>query len=478
MTDAPRAALLPLYLELYDRRRPEMRQELEPYLQRLVDGLEAEGLAVRRTGICRTREEVAEAVALAEREEAEALVTVHLAYSPSLEAVEALGATKLPIVVLDTTPDAAFPPTVDPGRILYNHGIHGVQDLTCMLRRRGRTYEVVAGAWEASDVLARAADRVRAVRAAARLRRMKLVRVGRAFGGMGDFAVEPRVLYERFGFELEETSPEALLPYVQSVAEAAVADELAADRERYAGRVDEEAHRRSVRLGLGLRRYLEEQRAGGFSFNFLAFDASRGAVSTVPFLEAAKAMARGVGYAGEGDVLTAGLVGALLAAWPRTTFTEIFCPDWAGDRLFLSHMGEINPAVTDGTARLVEQDFAFTPAQNPVLVAGAPAAGPATLVNLAPGPEESFRLLVAPVSVEPDAGGEAFANKVRGWLRVPGGVAPWLEAYSRLGGTHHSALVLGRRAEAVAAFANHLGLECCRLDGPGAADLSCARNQP
>ena len=53
-------------------------------------------------------------------------------------------------------------------------------------------------------------------------------------------------------------------------------------------------------------------------------------MDTMPFLEISKAMSRGIGYAGEGDLLTAALVGALLAAWPRTTFTEIFCADWKG----------------------------------------------------------------------------------------------------------------------------------------------------
>ena len=41
---------------------------------------------------------------------------------------------------------------------------------------------------------------------------------------------------------------------------------------------------------------------------------------------------------------------------------------------------------------------------------------------------------------------------VRAWVRPHGGVARFLEAYSRAGGTHHSALLLGDKAEALAAF--------------------------
>ena len=53
-------------------------------------------------------------------------------------------------------------------------------------------------------------------------------------------------------------------------------------------------------------------------------------------------MARGVGYAGEGDVLTAAFSGALMTVFPRTTFSEMLCPDWKEDVILLNHMGEMN----------------------------------------------------------------------------------------------------------------------------------------
>jgi len=48
---------------------------------------------------------------------------------------------------------------------------------------------------------------------------------------------------------------------------------------------------------------------------------------------------------------------------------------------------------------------------------------------------------------------------VRGWIRPKSGVVRFLEEYSRHGGTHHSALVLGNRLEGLLAFANHAGLK-------------------
>jgi L-arabinose isomerase len=81
-------------------------------------------------------------------------------------------------------------------------------------------------------------------------------------------------------------------------------------------------------------------------------------------------------------------------------------------------------------------------------------------VNLAPGPAEALGLIVAPVEVLEDGRHPGYRSCVRGWIRPACGVEEFLERYSRLGGTHHSALVLGDRAEALAAFARSAGLGC------------------
>jgi hypothetical protein len=53
----------------------------------------------------------------------------------------------------------------------------------------------------------------------------------------------------------------------------------------------------------------------------------------------------------------------------------------------------------------------------------------------------------------------AMRDTVRAWVRPKCKVTDFLEAYSRAGGTHHSALVLGNHTDAIAAFGRTLGLE-------------------
>ena len=459
MKRQPRAGLLPFYLKLYDDSKPEIREEFGPFLTAITNGLAAEGVKVVPTDVCRIEPEFWEAVQRFEQEDVDLIITLHLAYSPSLESIEALASAACPILILDTTMDYDFGQNVDPERIMFNHGVHGVQDLACMLRRKEAPFEIVAGHVSESNVLKRAADIARAAYAARLLRTAWVLRIGETFRGMGDFAVSEEVLQEVLGIAIEETELDVLEAAIETISDDEIEDEIRRDHERFTVDLAEDVHRRSVRVGLGLRLFLENGDYTAFSMNFLAFNSSEGCVDTVPFLEASKAMARGMGYAGEGDVLTASLVGALNSAFGKTTFTEIFCPDWKGGSLFLSHMGEINPEVAAEKPRLCEKEFPWTDAQNPAVITCAPTPGPAVLVNLAPGPDDTFSLIIAPVEVLGDTSNPALYDSVRGWIRPSCPLERFLEQYSRFGGTHHSALVLGDRAEAIAAFASFAGIE-------------------
>ena len=97
-----------------------------------------------------------------EEEKCDCIVTWHAAYSPSLESIDALAGTDLPIVVLDTTETYDFFHSTDPDAINLNHGIHGVMDMTNMLLRRGKAYAIAAGHFPQSDVIEKASRLVKA----------------------------------------------------------------------------------------------------------------------------------------------------------------------------------------------------------------------------------------------------------------------------------------------------------------------------
>ena len=209
-TRIPKVGLLPLYLKLYDDILPERRSEFDGFVEAIGAAFESRGMTVETAPICCVTDEFDAAIQQCEAVGVDCLVTLHLAYSPSLESIDAMCRTDLPIVILDTTMDAAFGVDVSADRIMYNHGIHGVMDFASMLRRRGRAFEIVAGHYGDASTLDRATDLVRAGVASRSMRDSRVLRVGQAFAGMGDFAVAQQVLAERFGITIEQIGLDGL----------------------------------------------------------------------------------------------------------------------------------------------------------------------------------------------------------------------------------------------------------------------------
>ena len=457
--------LLPLYVALYDTSSPELRPEVEAFYQEVAERLRALGFDVITNPLCCLKPQFEQALERFESHGAEAVVTLHLAYSPSLESAEPLAATQLPLVVLDTTPDFLFDATIDSGRIMNNHGIHGVQDMCNLLRRNGKPFAIYAGHIDHSDVLERLAAGVRAAAAWTRLSHSYVGMVGEPFGGMGDFCVSDDRL-AALGVRVSHYPLDADDSALRAVSQEALDREFAADtlRMQIPPEISREQYDATERVGLAIRSWLEREGFTAFTMNFEA--AGRyAAFPTMPFSEASKAMARGIGYAGEGDVLTAAFVGALLRSYPDTTFAEMFCPNWRGNSVFFSHMGEFNLNIAQGRPHMILKDFPFAPGFDPTCCMGCFRAGDACYANLAPT-KDGFRLILAEGKVIQQAECiGSFANSVSGWFRPDVALPVFLEEFSRAGGTHHGALVYGASAKELAALALFGGMECLTIGG-------------
>jgi len=381
--------------------------------------------------------------------------------------------------VLDTTQDLKFGPDQEPGALSYNHGIHGVQDMCNLLIRNRKSFKIEAGHFKESDVVDRVVKHIQAAQMAQSMKNMRVGRIGEAFKGMGDFSVDSAVLKETIGVTTVTTTPEEIARLLPKEKDPNVRNEMRKDKRQFdTSQVSDEQHRLSIRTGLAVRKWIEKEKLGAFSVNFLEITKASG-VPVMPFLEASKAMARGIGFGGEGDVLTASLVGAIASACPEVSFTEIFCPDWKGQTLFLSHMGEINPKLCAEKPVLYEKNWTYTDAQAPVFAAGRFKEGKAVFVNLAPGPKLepkhngkltvgsrqlakktqtiSYSLILAPVIVC-GGGKDKFIESIRGWIKPEKkGIESFLEDYSKAGGTHHSAIVYGEVTDMLMTFGEMMG---------------------
>jgi len=250
-----KVGLLPLYLKLYDDREQGGRPRVEAFYKQIASELEKRKLEVVTSPICRTHSEFETAVRSFEESGAQAIVTLHLAYSPSLESADTLARTRLPIIVCDTTPTYSFGPDQDPAEIMYNHGIHGVQDMCNLLVRRGKAFHIEVGHWQKSDVLDRIVRRLLSARMAHHMRTLRAGLVGEPFEGMGDFHVSPADLKNTIGVETRVLNPRQFKTLLSEVTDQEIQIEREKDEKRFqTDKINEEAYRRSVRNGLALQK--------------------------------------------------------------------------------------------------------------------------------------------------------------------------------------------------------------------------------
>ena len=450
--------LMCLYIKLYDDcKLQEIRDRSEAFYEKLAQALEGEGFEVVRNPICCVKDEFQACVDKFEAEGVQCMVTWHAAYSPSLESIDVLAATKLPIVVLDTTETLDFSPTSDPAEINMNHGIHGVMDMTNMLMRRGKPYAIAAGHYPTSDVIKKTAGLVRSAAGAVSLKGTKVGTIGGSFDGMVDFLISDKELLETFGVTAVYAKGDELTALRNEVTDEEIKAEIEYDMANFQpiSEISAETHEKTERNCLAVRKWIEKEDLSEFTVKFREIRPENGIV-VMPFVEASKAMARGVGYAGEGDVLTASITGALMRGFPETAFVEIFCPDWKNGSVCLSHMGEINLALTAQKPEIKEIPFVFGEADDPVVCYGCYKSGEAVFVNVYRD-EDKYNMLISPVEML-DNEGDKFAGTVRGWMKPKMPLGDFLEKISRAGVTHHSSLVYNASLEELEFFGKILGL--------------------
>jgi len=183
----------------------------------------------------------------------------------------------------------------------------------------------------------------------------------------------------------------------------------------------------------------------------------------MPFAECSKMLARGLGYAGEGDVLTAAFVGALRGVYPNTTFTEMFCPDWKEDVILLNHMGEVNLNLAQWKPVLRSVPFNYNACGTTAAAYTCLRPGKAVFANLAPM-GEGYTLTVTPVEML-DVGLEfgAYRHSIQGWMKPVKPLPDFLKEFSMAGGTHHSVLVYDADWQEIAAFGGMMGFEVVHI---------------
>jgi L-arabinose isomerase len=443
----PKIGVLALTLELYETLMPSLRPSREAWLRNAVmPALQRDAEVLFSRSVFR-REDIEAAVAGFEAAQADALLVIHATYSPSALALPALQRTRLPVMIWNTQEldavDGAF--TLD--AMTDNHGVHGTQDLANVLTRAGVAFRYVTSPADDPAGLAELQDFFAAAAAVNRLRSARIGMMGYPFPGMGDFAVDTTHLVSTLGCSWVNLTVQDYNQRTAVAPPAEVPRLIAEYRRTYdvAADVTEEDLKATAAAELALRGMVAEHRLSGLTYQFTAFgDDER--TETLPFVAASRLMAEGIGFGGEGDLIAATATALFLWLQPPASFSEIFTMDFAGDSVFMAHMGEANVAMArrDRKVPLVARPAPITRTRGRQLaLVTSLEPGLATFAALTLVGGGKWRIIAAPGDIEDYGPLPGFCVPHFKFKPATGDVREFLTAYAMAGGPHHNAVIFG-----------------------------------
>jgi L-arabinose isomerase len=138
---------------------------------------------------------------------------------------------------------------------------------------------------------------------------------------------------------------------------------------------------------------------------------------------------------------------------------------FAGESLFMSHMGEANVAMArrDRKVPLVARPTPITRTRDRQLaLVSSFEPGPATFAALTLGQNAKWRIIAAPVTIE-DFGPLPDFCVPHFKMKPAGGVRQFLTAYAKAGGPHHNAVCFGDARRRLRLAAELIGADFIEL---------------
>jgi L-arabinose isomerase len=460
--------------ELYDEMLPGITERQGAYAHELAAAL-GDVADVEVAPPVKDRRGVERAVRELEALDLDGLLVVMLTYGPGMRVSRALGQTTLPVCLANVQPVPGVTAEWDMADLTYNQGIHGAQDTANAMVRSGRPFHVVTDDWHAESFREAIGAWARAAAAVTRWRSLKVAVFGYAMNGMGDIRVDEHALLGALGPQIDALAPGALHRSAVEVPEEEVRELIADEDARFEvdPRLSPQEREDHARMQLGIERVLRDGGYGAYSTHFGAI-AEDGRFARLPLAAASSLMAKGIGFAAEGDALTAALMCAARTLLGETQFTEMYAMDFPSDSILMSHMGEGNWALAraDRPVRLIKRPLGIGGLEDPPTFLFGYQTGPATLATLVSLEGRRFRLVVAEGEIL-DTDELPALEMPYGFFRPDVGVRECMNAWLRLGGPHHQVLNAGRTAQAWRTFAELAGLEFSSASAAGA--LAAAR---
>jgi L-arabinose isomerase len=456
----PRIGILGIMQDLYDEMIPNIAQRQEGYAREIAVHLADVAEFIPSKPI-KYREDAERAMREFENADLDGVMVVMLTYGPAMRVARLLNESRLPILMANNQPDPDVTPAWNMDDMTYNQGVHGAQDTANAMVRAGRAFWVLTDDWKSEEFRADISRWARAAAAVTAWKSLKVAIFGYAMNDMGDIRVDESALVRSLGPEILAVAPGDLYRVMLAVTADEIAEVIAFEDEHFEidPLLSAEERADHARMQVGIQRILD---AGGYGAYTAHFDAigEDGRFSRLPLAAASTLMARGYGYAAEGDVLTACLVSAGHVLIGDAHFTEMYAMDFPSDSVLMSHMGEGNWKIArkDRPVKLIKRPLGIGKLEDPPTFLFQYQPGPATLATLVSLGGERFRLVVAE-GENLDSQELPALEMPYGQFRPASGVRGCLNGWLSHGGPHHEVMNLGHHAADWKTFCQLAGIE-------------------
>src|SRR6266851_2960879 len=306
----PRIGILGIMQDLYDLMIAGITERQAGYAAELAAHLADVAEFVPGTPV-KYREDAERVIREFENAGLDGIVVVMLTYGPAMRVARLLSQSRLPLCLANIQPEPSVTPAWDMADMTYNQGVHGAQDTANAMVRAGRAFHVLTDDWKSDAFRADIGRWARAAAAVTAWKSLKVALFGYAMNEMGDIRVDENALVRALGPEILAVAPGDLYRTTLDVTAGEVADVVAFEDANFEidPRLSAEEREDHARMQVAIERILNDRGFGAYTTHFDAIGED-GRFSRLPLAAASSLMAKGFGYAAEGDVLTACLVSA------------------------------------------------------------------------------------------------------------------------------------------------------------------------
>jgi L-arabinose isomerase len=456
----PRIGILGIMQDLYDDMIPGIAQRQEGYAAEIAAHLSDVAEFIPSKAV-KYREDAERAMREFESADLDGVLVVMLTYGPAMRVARLLAESRLPVCLANIQPEPSVTPAWDMADMTYNQGVHGAQDTANAMVRAGKRFAVLTDDWRADSFRADVGRWARAAAAVTAWKRLKVAIFGYAMNEMGDIRVDESALVRTLGPAIIAVAQGDLWRGMQEVSDDAVLTVIEFENERFEidPRLSYTERTDHARMQVAIEKILTERGFGAYTAHFDAIGED-GRFSRLPLAAASSLMAKGFGYAAEGDVLTACMVAAGHVLIGDAHFSEMYAMDFPSDSILMSHMGEGNWKIArkDRPVKLIKRPLGIGRLEDPPTFLFQYQPGPATLATLVSLEGDRFRMVVAE-GENLDSQELPALEMPYGQFRPASGLRQCLNGWLAAGGPHHEVMNLGHHARSWQAFCELAGIE-------------------